>query len=155
MENHLRRIRATANYQFVADVGSILFPDDVNISLSRRTGRIRHIQLGEELLATLRPKDGLFSLTTVGGQRLLDVLDSPMFRVVVSEDVKKFISQGYDVFAKHVVFADPELRAGEESLVVSLNDRLLSVGKALLTGREMLAFKRGVAVKVRRGVEKL
>ena len=142
-----------ANYQFGADIGDALFPENVLITHSRRTGRIRHIYLDKVLLATLRPKDGLFSLTVEGASRLLAALAFPKLRVVVQGDVAKFILRGGDVFARHVVQTDTSLRAGEEVLVVSPEDKLLAAGKALLTGKEMLAFKRGVAVKVRRGVE--
>jgi predicted RNA-binding protein (TIGR00451 family) len=48
--------------------------------------------------------------------------------------------------------ADQEIRVGEEVIVTGEDDSILAVGKALLTGREMLAFKRGIAVKVRRGI---
>lgn len=149
----LQRIRAVANYQFGADIGDVLFPENVLITRSKRTGRIRHVYLDKVLLTTLKPKDGLFSLTAEGAGRLLTALDFPKLRVVVQGDVAEFILRGGDVFARHVVQTDTSLRAGEEVLVVSPEDRLLAVGKALLTGREMLAFKRGVAVKVRRGVE--
>ena len=150
---NLKRIRAVANYQFGADIGDTLFPENVLITHSKRTGRIRHIYLDKVLLATLKPKDGLFSLTVEGAGRLLAALAFPKLRVVVQGDVAEFILRGGDVFARHVEQTDTSLRAGEEVLVVSPEDKLLAVGKALLTGKEMLAFKRGVAVKVRRGVE--
>ncbi|OYT31543.1 MAG: pseudouridine synthase, partial [Thermofilum sp. ex4484_79] len=53
-----------------------------------------------------------------------------------------------------VVNVDPEIRAGEEVLVVDEEDRLLAIGRAVLAAQEMLSFKRGIAVKVRRGVKK-
>jgi uncharacterized protein with predicted RNA binding PUA domain len=40
-------------------------------------------------------------------------------------------------------------------VVTNEDDDLLAVGKALLSGMEMLAFKRGIAVKVRRGAEEV
>ena len=142
-----------ANYQFGADIADVLFPESVLVTHSKRTGRIRHVYLDKVLLTTLMPKDGLFSLTVEGAGRLLAALAFPKLRVVVQRDVAEFILRGGDVFARHIVQTDTSLRAGEEVLVVSPEDRLLAVGKALLTGKEMLAFKRGVAVKVRRGVE--
>ena len=151
-EASLRRIRAVANYQFGADIGAILFPADVLIVHSKRTGRIRHIYLDKALLATLNPKNGFLSMTVGGAMKLLRSLPFPRLRVAVREDVAEFILKGGDVFARHVVQVDTTLRAGEEVLVVSPKDELLAVGKALLTGKEMLAFKRGVAVRVRRGV---
>jgi uncharacterized protein with predicted RNA binding PUA domain len=70
----------------------------------------------------------------------------------VSNDVASFVAEGKSVFAKHVVAADSEIRPEEEVTVLDEDGRLLAVGRAVLTGREMLAFKRGVAVKVRRGI---
>jgi archaeosine-15-forming tRNA-guanine transglycosylase len=57
------------------------------------------------------------------------------------------------VFAKHVLGADPALRPDEETIVTVPSGEVIAVGKALLTGKEMLGFKRGVAVRVRKGVD--
>lgn len=147
----LRKIRAIANYQFEDNVGAVLFPDEVELTYSKRTGRIRHIYFEGKLLATLRPRDGLFSLTIYGAERLRTVLKPLRYRVVVERGVEEFIRRGRSVFARHVVGVDEEIRPGDEVLITSGDDELLAVGKAVLSGREMLAFKRGVAVKVRRG----
>jgi uncharacterized protein with predicted RNA binding PUA domain len=147
----LQKIRAIANYQFEHDVGGILFPDGVELTYSKRTGRLRHIYYKGKLLATLRPRDGLFSLTIYGAEQLRTLLEPLRYRVIVEQGVEDFIREGRSVFACHVVGADEEIRPGNEVLVTSGEDTLLAVGKAVLSGREMLAFKRGVAVKVRRG----
>ena len=73
-DRDIQKVRAIANYQFESDVGHILFPDEVELIYSRRTGRIRHIYLEGQLLATLRPRDGLFSITIYGAERLKTVL---------------------------------------------------------------------------------
>ena len=148
----LRRVRAIANYQFEADIGSALFPEDTAITFSKRTGRPRHLCLGETVIATLKPTDGLLALTLAGARRLAEARPAPRLRVMVREDVMKFIAEGGDVFARHVVSADSALRVGEEAIVASSGGEVVAVGKALLTGKEMLSFKRGVAVKVRKGV---
>lgn len=149
--SHLNRIRGVANYQFDADIGREFFPDEVKILLSKKTGRVRYVYLNGLLLATLRPTDGLFSLTVDGARRLSSLIRPPRFRVVVREDVEEFARKGESVFARHVVDADPEIRPEEEVIVANAEDKVLAVGRALLTGREMLSFKRGVAVKIRRG----
>lgn len=148
----LQKIRGVANYQFGEDVGQALFPDEVKIIHSKKTGRIRHIYLEGNLLATLRPTDGMFSLTIFGAKRLMSFLEKPRLRVVVQEDVEKFIIDGRDVFSRHVIAADQEIRVGEEVIVTNKDGDILAVGKALLSGKEMLVFKRGIGVKVRRGV---
>ena len=149
-ELDLRRLRAIADYQFGPGAGEALFPDDVEVIRSRRTGRIKHIKLKGALLATVRAQDGLLSLTIHGAKRLLPFLRG-RYIVVVSDEAAPFVAEGRSVFAKHVLKADPGIRPGDEVLVVDGAGRLLAGGKAILTGREMTIFKRGVAVKVRAG----
>jgi len=150
-QNELLKIRSIADYQLGKGTGKALFPDKVNIVLSINTGRIRHIYLDHDLLATLRPTDGMFSLTLAGAKRLIKGVKSPRLWVKVQKDIESFIAQGKSVFAKHVVDADEEIRPQEEVIIIGENNRVLAVGKAVLTGKEMKAFKHGVAVKVRRG----
>jgi len=72
----------------------------------------------------------------------------------VQKAVSEFIADGGDVFAVHVVKADEEVRAKDEVIVVDEDNRVLAVGRALLSSVEMTAFKTGVAVKVRHGCAK-
>jgi len=132
--------------------GNTLFPDNVNVVFSKRTGRIRRVYLKRKLLATLRPTDGMFSLTIAGAKRLLPGIGSLRLGVKVSSEAAPFIAQGRSVFAKHIIAADTEIRPQEEVIVLNGDNKVLAVGKAILTGREMKAFKRGVAVRVRKGV---
>lgn len=149
----LWRIRCIDDYQFGKGIGAILFPDDrVDIVYSKRTGRIRHVYLDNRRLVTLRPRDGFFSLTIFGAKRIIEESKDLRYWVKVQDDVSSFIAEGRSVFAKHIVSADAEIRPMEEVIVVNEKDQLIAVGKAVLTGKEMTAFKKGVAVKVRRGV---
>jgi predicted RNA-binding protein (TIGR00451 family) len=148
----IEQIRKVADFQLGNGAGKTLFPDDVQIILSRRTGRIRHIYLKGKLLTTLRPTDGMFSLTVEGAKRLLKSGKSRRLFVKVQEDAEPFVAEGKSVFAKHVVDADEEIRPQEEVIVIGEDSRVIAVGKAVLTGREMKVFKHGVAVKVRRGI---
>ena len=54
--------------------------------------------------------------------------------------------------AKHIMKADLAIRPQNEVIIVDQKGNLVAVGKAVLSGYEMLSFKLGVAVKVRRGV---
>jgi 7-cyano-7-deazaguanine tRNA-ribosyltransferase len=148
----LQKIWSIADYQFGRGVGKLLFSSDVRIVCSKRTKKIRHIYLGQELLATLRPTTGLFVLTVEGAKRLIHKVESLRQWVRVQEDVEPFIAKGRTVFAKHIVDADSEIRPMEEVIVLNIENEVLAVGRALLSGKEMKAFGRGVAVRVRRGV---
>lgn len=148
----VEKIRTVADFQLGKGAGRALFPNDVQIVLSRRTGRIRHIYMKGKLLATLRPTDGMFSLTVEGAKRLFERAKPHRLWVKVQKDAEPFVAQGKSVFAKHVIDSDKEIRPQEEVIVIGESNRVLAVGKAVLTGPEMKAFKHGVAVKVRRGV---
>ena len=147
----MKRIRAVADYQFGKGVGAELFPESVRILFSKRTGRIRYVYLEDEHLATLRPTDGFFSLGIRGARCVAERAPKALCFVTVKSDVSQFIVEGGDVFAAHVLKADAEIRAKDEVIVVDTGCHVLAVGRAVLSGEEMTAFKRGVAVKVRRG----
>jgi len=99
----------------------------------------------------MRPTDGLFSLSIEGAKRIVENTPSARCFVTVKNDVSKFVIDGGDAFAVHIVKADDEIRAKDEVIVLDSSRRVLAVGRAVLSGAEMRAFKRGVAVKVRRG----
>jgi predicted RNA-binding protein (TIGR00451 family) len=151
VESVLVRIRSIADYQFGRGVGARLFSKTVKIEYSKRTGRIRYIFHNGERLATLRPMDGLFSLSVSGAKRIAENPHFARYLVVVRNDVSGFVSAGGDVFAVHVVSADEEIRPKSEVIVVDERAEVLAVGRAVLSQEEMKAFNSGVAVKVRHG----
>ncbi len=151
MENALRHIRGIADYQFGQGVGAKLFPDNVELVYSPATKRIRFINLNGKRLATLRPTDSFLSLSVTAARFLSENVASLHCFVTVRNDVAKFVADGGDVFAAHVVKVDGEVCAKDEVIAVDEDKRVLAVGRAMLSGAEMLAFKVGVAVKVRHG----
>lgn len=154
MENSLTRIRGTADYQFGKGLGVKLFPENVDIEYSKATGRIRYVYLNGERLATLRPTDGLLSLSIIAAQIVAKNRVSAKCFVTVQNDVSKYIADGGDVFAVHVASVDDEVRAKDEVIILDEDHQVLAIGRALLSAEEMKAFKKGVAVKVRRGSAK-
>jgi len=149
--NALEKIRKIADYQFGKRVGERLFPENVTIVFSKRTRKIRYVYLNGTLLATLKPSNGLFSLTIEGANRFMKASKSKRLWVQVQEETAVFVEKGSDVFARHVINADEEIRPGEEVVILDGQRRVIAVGKAMLSGKEMRAFQRGIAVKVRRG----
>jgi len=147
-----RQVQVIADFQFGSGAGIALFPNGCEFILSR-TGRIRQVTLDGKRLATVRAQDGRLTLGIAGALRLMEALPPPAYRVVVLDDVAEFINRGKNTFAKHVIAADPAIRAGDEVMVVTEQGYLLATGSAVLSGHEMLIFKYGVAVKVRQGKE--
>ncbi len=153
-DRYFRYVRVLADYQFGENAGRVLFPDTCKFIISPKTGKVRQIMDGSVRIATVKPDSGMLSISVEGARRLMRVFEFPKLRVVVDKRVGEFIASGKNVFAKHVVAVDNQIRANDEIIVVDENDRLLATGKAVLSAFEMLELNRGVAVSVRQGVKK-
>lgn len=148
----LKRARIIADYQFGRGAGEVLFPDDTSYSLSK-TRRLRYLYSGKERIATVRASDNFLTLSMLGARRLHAFLLPPRLRIVASDEAAPFVAKGGNLFAKHVLDVDREIRAGEEVLVVDSSDRLLATGTAVLAPEEMMQIKRGLAVAARKAAE--
>ncbi len=149
----MARLRAVADYQFGRGAGAALFPDDTRVEYSKNTGKPRHLYAGGELVANYRPNDALFTVTIAGARRLAD-LDGFKYTVRVLDDVVEYVEQGRNVFAKHVMDAGESIRPGDEVVVVDGSGEIVAVGKSKMNRDDMLSFKTGAAVRVRRGRKK-
>lgn len=146
------RVRATVDFQFGRGAADALLRGDVTYVVSKNTGKVRNVLVSGEHILSLRAEDGFFTLKAPGARHLQRAFGPPNLRIVVDPDAVPFHREGKNVFAKFVRDADPELRVGDEALVVSPDDDLCAVAQVLMTRREMLSFKRGVAARVREGV---
>lgn len=149
----IETLRLIGRYQFSLSSFSGILPDDSEARVSRRTGRIRTISLGNRLLATLRASDGFLTLTIEGARRFHESVEAPAHRVVVNAESAPFNSEGKNVFFKFIISADRHILAANDVIVVDENDVLLAVGKSMVSGVEMMQMRRGVAVDVRAGVD--
>src|SRR5438876_1052003 len=146
------RVRATAEFQFGLGAADALLRGLISYVVSKNNGKVRNVLADGEHVLSLRAEDGLFTLKAAGARRLRAAFPSPRLRVIVEPDSVPFQRDGKNVFAGFVRDADPEIRPGDEVLVVSPEDDLCAVAQATMNRREMVAFKRGVAARVREGV---
>lgn len=147
------RARAVADMQFGEGAADVLVRGRVELVTSPKTGKIRNVLSNGEHVLSMRAHDGMFTLKLAGARRLHAAWKAPRMRVVVNEDAVPFVSVGKSAFAKFVTDMDPELRPGDECLVVGPGDELLGVGQTHMNRREALSFKKGAAARVREGVE--
>jgi len=144
-----RKLRALLMYQWGENAGKIADLEDLQIVLSKSTGKIRHCKKNDEILFTVIPTTGLLTPTYQGGQELLQVGVSDTYKVIIDSDVSEFVAAGKSALAKFVKKAAPSLKAGEEVLVLDEVQNLLGTGRAIISGHEMIIFNRGVAVQIR------
>jgi predicted RNA-binding protein (TIGR00451 family) len=150
----LNKLRSIADYQFGKGAGKKIIPSNITIFYSKRTGKVRQIYLKGELLATLIPTSGFFKLTIEGAKKLFEKNKVSVLWVKVNDFAAKFVENGHDVFAQHIIDIDENIRPLEEVIVLNEKNKIIAVGKAILTGKETRYFKNGIAVKVRRGIIK-
>lgn len=149
----LEQIRAQVTYQYGRDAERILKAGTIRVLKSGKTGRLKHIYVDGKLIFSLRATDGFLIFSLEGAKLFLEKIPPPTARVVVMPEVAPFIAEGRNLFSKHVLQADKNIRPFEEVIVVTPEDSLIAIGKAILAGWEMTSFKRGVAVKIRKGIK--
>ena len=139
-ERQQNTIKAIADYQFGDAAGDALF-GDIEI---QTTGRYPKLQIRDgdgDQLATMVPQYGLLAMTLAGGDRWV-ASDAPTKRV----EIEGFVPHG-SVLAPGVVDASADIRPGDE--VVIEGAAAFAVGRAEMSGPEMVDSTRGVASTVR------
>jgi archaeosine synthase len=131
-------LKAIAVYQFGKDA-SLLFSEEAGKLVVK--GRFPKYQLfvGKKQLGTLVPQYGMLALSLEGAELMLK---SGKYIVKIDD----FIPRG-SILAPGVLEADPQIRPNDE--VIVLGERALCVGRAVMSGDEMVNSNRGVAVDLR------
>ena len=122
-------------------------PKDIDIILSRKTGRIRTVSHKGKLLCTLRI-NGSLAISIDFAQTLLQ---SKTFRdncIEINKDAAPFVMEGRSVICKHVVWCGKNVRVSSDTPILFEN-KVIAVGKSILSSEMISDFKRGVAIKVR------
>ena len=128
----LLRYRAHADYYFGEGAGNLLLEGKIIVK-----GREIQDEKKRSLAATT--PSGMIALSLAGAARL-----EPLGRYIVK--IGDFLPKG-SLLAPGVVDADEQIRPGDEVIVVG--EKAFGVGKAKMSGWEMVASRRGVAVEIR------
>ncbi|WP_410766543.1 archaeosine synthase subunit alpha [Haloferax sp. DFSO60] len=138
-------VKALADYQFGDGAGEELF-SNVEISMTSRYPKLQVWNDEGEQLATMVPQYGMLAFTLEGAKVWYDS-DAPT-KVV---EIDGFVPHG-SVLAPGVVDADEEIRPGDE--VVVEGPKAFAIGRAEMSGPEMVSSMRGIGVEIRHVEEK-
>jgi archaeosine synthase len=131
-------IRAIADYQFGEGAGDELFDD---LRVESQYPKLRALSGEGKQLAMLVPQYGLLALTIAGGREWVE--SSTRTKRI---EIDAFVPHG-SVLAPGIVDADESIRVGDE--VVIEGPRAFAVGRARMSGPEMVESTRGIASQVR------
>lgn len=122
-------------------------PKNIEMTFSKKTGRIREVYHDKKLLCTLRIDGGL-AISPYFAQILLKNKKFKQNCIEVNDDSEPFVRDGKSVFCKHVTWAGKSILIGADVPVLH-DGQVIAVGKAIVNAEMMGSLKRGVAVKVR------
>jgi 7-cyano-7-deazaguanine tRNA-ribosyltransferase len=149
----LYRVKAVLDLQFGKGAADVLDGRRVEFIKSKNTGKIRNIIIDGTHAFSMRARDGRLTPKIEGAKMLMEKLPGNAMRVVLEDEPAEFAAKGSNVFAKFVVDCDENIRPGDSVLVINTKGELAAVGLALMAREEMLAFKRGIAVRVKEASE--
>jgi len=135
-------IKAMADFQFGKGAGSNLWGEKEDFERIKITGKFPYYKLSSngDVLARVVPQYGLLALTVKGARRIENLLSS--YKVEIGD----FVPKG-SILAPGVVDADKQIRVNDE--VVFVGEKAFGMGRAKMSGCEMVESRRGVAVQVR------
>ena len=134
-------IKAMADFQFGLGAGRQLLGEGGGERL-KINGKFPSYKLGSkgDVLARLVPAYGLLTLTVKGARRIENLLSS--YKVEIGD----FVPRG-SILAPGVVNASEQIRVNDE--VVFRGEKAFGVGRAKMSGWEMVESRKGMAVQVR------
>lgn len=140
------KLRHTIDALFGVGVSKQL-PKNLDMTFSRKTGRIRTVSHGDKLLCTLRIDGGL-AISPYFAQIMLKNKKFKDNCVEINQEAAPFVQEGRSVFCKHVVWCGRNVRIAADTPVLFKN-KVIAVGRAVLSKEMIDDFDRGVAIKVR------
>jgi archaeosine synthase len=131
-------IKAMADYQFGLGAGAELIARKEGIKITGKFPSYKLLDSG--ILARIVPAYGLLALTVKGARRILDYISS--YQVEIDD----FVPKG-SILAPGVVNAGEQIRENDE--IVFYGVKAFGVGRAKMSGWEMVESRKGVAIQVR------
>ncbi len=130
-------VRSILRFQFGKEAADRIMDDD-----TYAIGKYPYWKLlrNKVQLGMISEERGMFSMTLDGARILAEC-------GVACVDMMDFELKG-NLFAVGVTGADPSIRIGDEAVVLK-NGMVVGVGVAMMSGREMVDLRRGIAVKIR------
>lgn len=142
----IEKLHHTIDALFGNGVSKFL-PKKIEITYSKKNGRIRSVFQDEKLLCTLRIDGGL-AITPLFAQMLLKSKKFKENCLEIDIDSKPFIEEGRSVFCNHVIWCGKNIQISSD-VPVLFKSKVIAVGRAVLSSEMIQSQNRGVAIKIR------
>ena len=122
-------------------------PKKIEITYSKKNGRIRSVFYDGKLLCTLRIDGGL-AISPIFAQILLKSKKFKENCLEIDKDSKPFVEDGRSVFCQHVLWCGKNIKISSD-VPVLFKSKVIAVGRSVLSSEMISSQNRGVAVKIR------
>lgn len=140
------KLKSSIDVLFGTGVSKSL-PNDVDITYSRKNGRIKSVYHNGKILCTLRIDGGL-AISLYFAQILLKNKKFKENCLEISSEAAPYVELGKSVFCKYVMWCGKKIMIGSDTPVL-YNNQVIAIGRAVLPSTIIKSMKRGVAVKIR------
>ena len=151
-EHDVNQIRNLLDQDYGEGVGLSVIPDGQPVILSKAPSldRMDEIIVEGEIIATMRYDmgSGWKIIPRMQGAYRIGKAYSKGF-VVCDPGAVPFVQESKNLMAPGVVDADPEIKEGDEVIIVTADRTVIATGMAKMSGKEMVAADKGAAVKTR------
>ncbi len=151
-EYDLELMRGVLDRDYGEGTGKAVLPDGHIVIMSKAPGldRMDEVVIDGEVIATMRYDIGSgwkFVSRMQGAYRIAEAYTKGY--VVCDPSAVPFIQESKNLMAPGVIGADPGIRPGDEIIVVTADREPIATGTARMSGPEMVAADRGMAVRTR------
>ena len=151
-EHDIGLIRDVLDRDYGKGTGRSVLPDGHIVILSKAPGldRMDEVIIDGSVIATMRYDMGSgwkFVSRMQGAYRIGDGYTKGY--VVCDPSAVPFVRESKNLMAPGVVDADPDIKPGDEIIIVTAEREVIATGMARMTGPEMVAADKGMAVKTR------
>ncbi len=142
----IQKIKDTIQFQFCNYKINVNL-SNIQVTISRKTKRIKSISINNKLSFSIRPTDGRF-LPTVYGIKSINYCKIS-FKIIIHNEAIPFLKKGKSIFNKYIIKADEAISPGSEIMIFNMEKELLGVGIALQPGYGMIELNSGIGAKVK------
>jgi len=151
-DHDIRLVREVLDRDYGEGTGLRVIPEDHIVIMSKAPAldRMDEVVIDGAVIATMRYDMGSgwkFVARMQGAYRIGGSIEKGY--VVCDEGAIPFIRESKNLMAPGVIDADPGIKEGDEIIIVSPSREPIATGMARMTGEQMVAADKGVAVKTR------
>ena len=145
------KLAMSLDYLYGKNVSKFLPTKDLIFKISSKTEKIKSVYFNNKSFVSFR-SDGNIILSLYAANFFIKSKEFRENCITVTHDAAAFVKVGKSVFSKHVIKCGNNIYPGSEVIVMNTMNKVIAIGKAILSKKMIKDFKFGVAVKIRNGV---